>query len=169
MSNKPALNERQQIGDNGTIIFKKKYKNINDTLYWIIEQAKASYPYAVESFAQYDNPEQLFKVFKNLTHFRSDPKGTELIQSLPTLLENNWHGVAGGGDCDCFVTGLIALLWASGFHDMSIVLSGRTKGAPKHIYLYVYVNGERYTMDATEAYFDSEREYPYVQEIPINI
>ena len=165
----PALNDAPpyQIGENGNIIFKKKYGNINDTLYWIIEQAKASYPYAVENFTP-STPEQIFNTFRNLTEFHSDPKGVELIQSLPTLLTDNYHGISGAGDCDCFVTSLIALLWASGYTDISIVLTGRDKKTPKHIYLYVYVNGTRYTMDATQAYYDSERHYPYKQEIPIS-
>lgn len=151
----------------GVIQFKKKYKDINDTLYWIVEQAKASYPYAVENFNQ-QTPEQLFKTFRLITQYKSDPKDRELIQSLPTMLEDNWHGISGAGDCDCFVTGLIAMLWATGVYDIDIVLAGRNRRVPKHIYLYIYDNaGNRYVMDATEPFFNSERYYPFTQALPV--
>lgn len=150
-----------------TIQFKQKYKDINDTLYWLIEQAKVSIPYAAEKFESYDNPRDIFNTFKLVTTYKNDPPGVELIQSLPTLIEDNYHGIPGAGDCDCFATSLIALLWANGFNKINIVLASRTKKYPQHIYLTVIYKDKEYILDATQPYYNSERHYPYKQYLPL--
>lgn len=51
---------------------------------------------------QNSNPESLFNFLKVNTIYKNDPNGIELIQSAGTLFENNYHGIRGAGDCDCF-------------------------------------------------------------------
>lgn len=148
------------------IQFTQKYKDINDTLYWLIEQSKAHLPYAM-SLPSFDTPQELFETFKFWTKYENDPRDRELIQGLHTLLEENYHGWPGLGDCDCFTCGLISLCWANGFNDLYIVLAGRNPRTPSHIYLMIDHDGESYVMDATEPYFDSERYYPFKQRLKI--
>lgn len=147
--------------------FREPYQNINVVMYWIIEQTRASLPYALDRWTGYNSPEQIYNEFKAVTTYKNDPHGVELIQSLPTLLENNYHGIPGAGDCDCFTVGLLSILIANGFNDTYIVLVGNKRKAPQHIYLYTRVNDRIYILDNTQPMFNTERPYTYRQILPV--
>lgn len=150
-----------------TIEFRKPYKNINETLYWLVEQAKTGVPYCVEKFPEFDNPVQMYNYFKDKVSYHNDPPGVELIQSPGTLFEKNYWGRAGAGDCDCFVVLLLSSLWANGFNRNYIMLYGRNKKYPSHISLMNDDTGEPIYLDLTEKKVNSERHYPYYQKIPV--
>lgn len=151
--------------DYDTIAFRQPYKDINDTLYWMVEQAKAGVPYCREAFPKFSNPIDLYNYFNARVIYHNDPPGVELIQSPGTLFENNYWGDPGAGDCDCFVTLLLSCLWANGFNKNWIVLYGRSKKYPSHISLMTEFEGEKYYLDLTEKKFNKERHYPYYQQL----
>lgn len=146
-----------------TYEFKESYKDINTTLYWLVEQAKAGIDYCKRQFPAFSSPIEMFYYLKPRVTFHKDPPGTELIQSPGTMFENNYHGVPGAGDCDCFVTLLLACAWANGWPGSKIVLTGNRKRSPSHIYVIQEWNGEQIILDLTEPSPNSERQYKYKQ------
>ncbi len=146
---------------------KEPYQNINQVLKAMREQIIESLNYCIEELPQFDNPEQLFDFCKAITVYHKDPHGIELLQSVPTMLDNNYHGIAGAGDCDCFTILTIALCKAQAWNDNYIVLVGRKKVAPVHVYSAVRHNGKLYTLDLTNPYPNIERDYPYRQFVKL--
>jgi hypothetical protein len=148
---------------------KKKlpYKSINDTCKKIKMQVYDGLDYAINECPEFKSPEHIFYWLKRRTRYKHDPRGVELLQTLPTLLENNWHGENGAGDCDCFTIAFLTLMIANGFHnDLYVVLVGRRPKVPVHIYAgYIDANGIFKVCDLTNKHFDSERNYPYKQHL----
>jgi len=150
-----------------TLVYKDKYVDINDVLYWLVEQAKLGVPYCREKFPQFQDPSEMYQYFSSRVTFHADPPKTELIQSPGTLFENNYFDIPGAGDCDCFVCLLISACWAVGWNENYICLYGRSKKWPSHISMMTVFNGREYYMDLTETAFNTERHYPLKQLIPV--
>lgn len=145
---------------------KMQYQNLDHSLRLFRGQVSEGLEYAKQEMPPLDTPEKVFNWLKLRTRYKHDPKNTELFQTLPTLLDNNFHGITGAGDCDCFTIAALSTLIANGFTDCGIVLVGRNRFQPVHIYAYVNDNGKRYHLDLTNKYFDQTRFYPYAQYIP---
>lgn len=146
-----------------------KYKNLNHALRLFKTQVTESIPYALEELPRFETPEEAFKYLRKKVTYKRDPKGVELFQTMPTLFENNFHGITGAGDCDCFTIAALATLIANGFTNCGIVLVGRNPLTPVHIYAYVDYNGKRNYFDLTNRTYDYERSYPFRQEIPYKL
>lgn len=149
---------------------KKPYLNLQNTLKYFKGQVYDGVNYAIDNLPRFSTPEEIYDWFKLRTTYINDPKGVELFQCLPTLLDANFHNVTGGGDCDCFtcatLTATIAsMLKGAKFKNFGIVLVGRNPYNPVHIYQYLDYNGERFYIDLTNPVFNYEREYPYKQEV----
>lgn len=144
-----------------------QYQNLNHALKLFKIQVLEGIPYAQNECPKFDTPEEAFNWLKLRTKYKNDPQGTELFQTLPTLLENNFHGITGHGDCDCFTIAILSILAANNFKNIGIVLVGRNRYNPVHIYAY-YVNdkGEKEFLDLTNKYYNQTRHYSYKQEIP---
>jgi len=145
---------------------KEKYRGINQTMLAIREQILDSYDYCANNFVA-NSPESLFKLIKANVIYKNDPPGVELLQTSETLFENNFHGVRGAGDCDCFTITAIAALMVNGFTENEIILAGKSKRQPSHIYCRTFWNNRWYILDLTEPFFNKERNYPYKQSIRI--
>ena len=146
------------------------YINLNDTLRKFKIQVIEGIPYAKKNLPEFTDPQQIFDYLKLRTKYKHDPEGVELFQTLPTLLENNYHGQSGLGDCDCFSLALCTVLAANNFKNFGIVLVGRNRLTPVHIYCYVIdANGDKKYLDLTNKYYDQTRSYPYRQEIQFNL
>lgn len=150
-----------------TIELRKPYKNINEVLFYIVEQAKIGVNYCKNSAPKFNDPQKLFNYYNHRVIYKNDPPNTELIQSAGTLFENNFHGIPGAGDCDCFATLLLSSLWANGMNENYIVLYGRSKRHPSHISIMTVFNGNDFYLDLTEKKFNTERHYPFKQLIPV--
>lgn len=149
------------------IEFREPYKNINTTLYWLVEQAKTGIPYCREAFPEFRDPAEMYQYFNGRVTYHNDPPGVELIQSPGTMFENNYFGISGAGDCDCFVTLLLSACWANGWGETYICLYGNSKKFPSHISMMIIFDGRPYYMDLTEKKFDVERDYTNKQELPV--
>jgi len=143
------------------------YTDINATMRGIRQQVIDSLEFCVNEMPRFDDPEQMFKALKNMTVYKNDPPGTELLQSVPTLFKNNYWGISGAGDCDCFSILVLAMCVAHGWNKQEIILAGRSKLMPVHIWTVVYVDGKRYSMDLTNAYCNIERNYKFIQVLPV--
>ena len=145
-----------------------KYKDLPHTLEMMKYQILDGVPYAAKHLPKFRSPEEIFHWLKLRTVYFNDPAGTELLQSLPTLLENNYHGVAGAGDCDCFTIALLTILYANGFKGCGFSLVGRSKKAPVHIYAEATDGNKLRPMDLTSPFYDYERtKYKYKQFVPM--
>lgn len=146
--------------------YKIPYNSLNDTLEALTIQAMLSVNYCAQKWGTNNSLSRIFTIVKQNTTYVNDPRDVELIQSVPTLIENNYHGIPGAGDCDCFSVFLIALLIANGFqpNQIFIVLQGRTIKTPSHI----FIECENKYLDATENHYNTMRNYPYIQKIKLS-
>lgn len=116
---------------------KFNYRGLDQVLNLIHYKIKESLPFAREYVPNYiHSAEDLFYFLKSKLIYKSDPKGIELLQSFPALMLDNYHGIAGAGDCDCFVIAGAASLHSIGI-PYTIELAGNGKN-PTHIYLAVH-------------------------------
>ena len=142
---------------------KVQYKDINQVMRAMREQIAGSIPYCLDELPTFRDPQAMFEFCRLITTYHSDPPGVELIQSVPTLLDNNFWGIPGAGDCDCFTILTVALCIANGWNENYIVLVGRKKIAPVHVYSATRFNGKLITLDLTNPYPNIERPYKYRQ------
>jgi len=148
---------------------KKKYKDLDDTLFHLKLQVKHSLPFASIVVPEFSHPRELFDWLKKRVTYKNDPPETELLQSMQTLLSGNFWGIKGAGDCDCFTIATLASAIVNGWDNLYIVLVGRQKSHPVHIYTVIYWGGKRYVIDLTNKEFNQERDsYKYFQEVPVN-
>jgi hypothetical protein len=142
---------------------KKKYiyKSLADTLIQLKKQAIESIPYCYDLTANIDNPEQLFEYLKTIITYKRDPPGIELLQTAKTLIENNWHGQSGYGDCDCFSILSLACLYCIGENNLFTIVAGQSDKSPSHIYTGFLKHGTFYDFDLTTDYFNVSRPYKY--------
>lgn len=151
------------------MILKKNYKNINDTLKHIRLQIEESIPFAKDYVPKFNSPNDLFLWLKPQLRYKNDPKGIELLQTFQTLIINNYYGVPGTGDCDCFtIAGVSACMvqkWSN--KKMYIILAGRNKFTPVHIWSGVELNNKDYALDFTNNIPNKVRDYPFTQKLYI--
>jgi len=146
------------------------YRDLNHALKLLRLQIIEGIPYAQSNCPQFKTPLDAFNWLKMRTKYKNDPNNTELFQTLPTLLEDNFHGITGHGDCDCFTIAILTILAANNFNNIGIVLVGRNRFTPVHIYAYYKdEKGEKHFLDLTNKYYNQTRRYTYFQEIPFNL
>jgi hypothetical protein len=143
------------------------YTDINATMKGIRTQVIDSIEYAQNNLPRFKNPEQMFNVLKQMTTYRNDPPGVELLQSVGTLFENNYWGVSGAGDCDCFSILVLTCCLVNGWNNQEIILAGRSRLAPVHIWTRVKFKGRWYDVDLTQPYINSVRPYKFTQALPV--
>jgi hypothetical protein len=149
-------------------VLKRRYKDINDTMRAIKTQIIDGMQFAVTKTPEFKTPEELWNWLKPQLTYEDDPQGTELLQCIQTLLTNkNHHGKKGRGDCDCFSIACCTLMIANDWDNINVVLAGRTKKNPVHIYMEIQFKGKWYTLDFTNKRFNTERPYPLTQRIPV--
>jgi hypothetical protein len=147
---------------------KRIYQNadLGLTMEGIRLQIQDSIPYAKIN-CHYTNPKDIYTFLKRQVTYKNDPPGIELVQSMQTLFENNYYGVPGMGDCDCFTTTYTACCIAARV-PVCIVLAGRKKNQFVHIYNAVKYLGEWVPADLTQPTFNDERYYAYKKYLLID-
>lgn len=148
-------------------VLKIPYTDINAVMRGIRTQVIDSIDYCVNQMPSFESPEQMFNTLRNMVKYKNDPDGIELLQSVPTLFEDNFWGVSGMGDCDCFSILLLSMNVANGFNEQQIVLAGRSKLSPVHIWVRVKFKGCWYDMDLTQQFFNTKRKYKYCQYLNV--
>jgi hypothetical protein len=143
------------------------YTDINATMRGIRTQVIDSLNYCVNNMPTFDHPKQMFDNLKLMTRYKNDPPGIELLQSVPTLFECNYWGMRGAGDCDCFSILVLSMCCAHNWNDQEIILAGRSKTAPVHIWTRVKFSGDWYDMDLTQPFFNTRREYKFLQHLKV--
>jgi hypothetical protein len=139
--------------------------DIHQTIWGIRMQIQDSLPFA-RKWCQYTEPRMIWRQLKSVITYNSDPPDIELLQSLPTLLNDNYWGKSGFGDCDCFTIAYTSCCIAKGI-PVKIVLCGHRPNEFSHIYNLVQVNGEWVEADLTQPTFASARKYKNYKIISI--
>ena len=145
----------------------KRYDDLNDVLRHIRLQIEESIPFAQSYVPSFNSPVDLFHWMKPQLHYRKDPTGKELLQSFPTLIKNNYYGIPGTGDCDCFSIAMCSASAVQNWKGMKvwIKLAGRNKSNAVHIWSGVDIDGKSYPLDLTNPVPLYERDYQYVQKL----
>jgi hypothetical protein len=131
----------------------------------IKRQAFEGIPYMRAKLPKPMSKTQLFNYLKERVTYKHDPKGIELVHTPQSFFEDNYHGKKAHGDCDDFTALSIAALKAQGIAEgrIDVALTGRSKRVPRHIYLRV----DDQPFDLTNDQIGEERQYPYIQTIPL--
>jgi len=152
------------------MILLKEYEDLSDVLIHIKKQVIDSLEYASENLPAFRDPRELFYWLKDRTVYLSDPSTIELLMSMETLMDGSRTGIPGAGDCDDFtITGLASCI-VNGWLKNKIVLVGRERSAPVHIYFTTNYEGIDYVFDLTNPDFNQERKnYRYRQYLDFRI
>jgi len=146
------------------MILTKKYESLEDTLLHLKMQVIDSLPFAQQIVPQFNSPEQLYDWMKKRRTYVKDPDGIELLQHMETFVTGSRLGIPWGGDCDCLTIAALAALEVSGLSPTYVILVGRKRDIPVHIYAGVEDNGEIVPFDLTNEYYGEERNtYKYQQ------
>lgn len=144
----------------------EQYKNIGHTLQMLGVQVRESLDYAEEFVPMDTSAKELFWILRQNVVYVNDPPGVELLQSMPSLFEDNYHGIPGAGDCDCFtITGTACAIVAE--IPTRIILVGDQSSAPTHIYNEVWENGQWKAFDLVNPFYDQTKKYKYKRIIEI--
>ena len=147
-------------------VIKVPFKNVTQTLKGIHTQVNDSLDYCAQNMPIYKDPKAMYYGLLPLIQYKNDPPNVELLQSVPTLFENNYWGRSGAGDCDCFTILVLSMCAVHGWHNQRIVLCGRSKFNPVHIFSQVKHNGKWVTLDLTARLYDTHRPYKFYQHLP---
>lgn len=141
-------------------VLKIPYPNLNESLKYLRLQVIDSLKYC-NQFKKLNSLKDVFDFCKSRFTYKSDPIGVEYFQTVQTLLKNN-----GLGDCDDATIFVLSILCVNNFDNFGIILAGRNKYRPTHIYCYAYENGKKFNLDLTNKNFNQIRNYPFKQFIP---
>lgn len=151
-----------------------KYRDLEQVLLAMKQQVIDSLP-AAERLNIRGTPREIFDSLRSMLYYVPDPQGNELLQQLDTLLNwngNNYHGLSGAGDCDCFTIAALAVLLNAGYSNLYAVLAGYNRQHPPvHIFCQVYRPSEKkiYNFDLTQREFNKVKNYPYFQRLPFSL
>jgi len=137
--------------------------SIDQTIKGMRTQTAASLKYARLWLNGERDPQRIFYLLKASTTYKSDPKNIELLQKMETLFENNYWGISGAGDCDCFSIAFAACMQVVNI-ESRFVLAGRTPNVWVHVYNAIFFRGEWMAVDLTCSNFNVERPYKFTIE-----
>lgn len=136
-----------------------------DVIYYMREKVKESIPYAKSYCPKSSSPEDLFYKIKMTLTYYPDGFNRELLQSMQTLYDYNFHGISGAGDCDCFtVTGLACLL-VNGYKPLYIVLAGYDANKPCHVFGGLGTGNDFKKFDLCAPYYNHSKKYNWYKKI----
>lgn len=144
----------------GTLKANYNYISLGDTLNMLDKQISISVPFAIDFCENVSaTPYSLFRYLKSQLTYRDDPDGVELIQSMPSLFLNNYYGVSGMGDCDCFTVTACASMIAKGI-STGYTIYGNDKW-PTHIAADAYYQGSKVIFDLVAPDIGQVRDYKW--------
>jgi len=146
---------------------KEKYTTLQRTLDCMQTQIEESLSFARNFVPRGETPRSLFALLKQHTTYRNDPPGVELLQSMPTLMHNNYYGIPGAGDCDCFCIAAVASCKVENI-PVRIVIVGNTEKNPTHVYCEVLDNGRWTAFDLCSPFYGETKKYRYLSRIKVN-
>ena len=139
---------------------KVPYRSLGHTIKMMQKQIEESLEYAHDFIPRNTTAKELFFILRQNTTYKHDPPGVELLQSFPSMMQDNYHGIPGAGDCDCFTIAAIACCVEAGI-PCRIVIVGNSKAAPTHVYAEVLDQGKWMPFDLVNPYYGHTKKYKY--------
>jgi transglutaminase-like putative cysteine protease len=85
---------------------------------------------------------------------------------MPTLMHNNFYGIPGAGDCDCFTITAVACCKVERI-PVRIVVVGNTPKNPTHVYCEVLDGGRWVPFDLCSPFYGDTKKYRYLSIIKV--
>ena len=148
------------------MVLKEKYTTLQRTLDGMQRQIEDSLSFARNFVPRGETPRSLFTLLKQHTTYRHDPPGVELLQSMPTLMHNNFYGIPGAGDCDCFTIAAVACCKVENI-PVRIVVVGNNPKNPTHVYCEVLDGGKWTAFDLVNEFYGQTKKYRYLSRIKV--
>ena len=148
------------------MVLKEKYTTLERTLDAMRVQIQDSLSFARNFVPRGETPKSLFHLLKQHTTYRNDPPGVELLQSMPTLIKNNFYGIAGAGDCDCFTIAAVACCKVEKI-PVRIVIVGNSPKNATHVYCEVLDGGRWVPFDLVNEFYGQTKKYRYLSVIKV--
>jgi hypothetical protein len=148
------------------MVLKEKYTTLQRTLDCMQTQIEDSLSFARNFVPRGETPRSLFSLLKAHTTYRHDPPGVELLQSMPTLISNNFYGIPGAGDCDCLTIAAVSCLVVEKI-PVRIVVVGNTAKNPTHVYCEVLDGGRWTPFDLCSPFYGDTKKYRYLSIIKV--
>jgi hypothetical protein len=145
---------------------KERYVSLADTIQKMGMQVYDSLDYADKYLPYNVTPKEIFHILKQNTTYKHDPQGVELLQSMPSLMDDNYWGHSGWGDCDCFTIAGVACCTVRGYKTRYVVV-GNDRNAPSHIYFQVHDGRKWVDFDLVAPYYGITKPYKYQNSFPI--
>jgi hypothetical protein len=146
---------------------KYQYKSLGDTLRQMSAQIAESVSYADAFMPRSTNTLEMWSILKDNLVYKNDPPGIELLQSFPSLMEDNYWGEPGAGDCDCFTIAACACAVARGI-PVRCVIVGNDPKAPSHIYCQMWEDGRWIDFDLVHSDYGFTKPYKYKQILKVH-
>lgn len=150
------------------MILNRDYISLEDCLLHLKIQVVESLAYVRKEFPAFTDADTMFAWLKERVTYLDDPEGVELLQMVPTLVAGTRTGKPWAGDCDCFTILSLSCLIVNGFTPY-VILTGRKKDVPVHIYAGVEDSTGIVPFDLTNDEYGIERKYKYQQILPFKI
>ena len=146
---------------------KYKYKSLKDTIDKIGQQIAYSVDYANDFLPSHTSPKEIWSILKDNTIYKHDPPGVELLQSFPSLMDDNYWGTPGMGDCDCFTIAAVSCAVARGI-PVRCVLVGNHSDMPSHIYCQMFDGSAWIDFDLVNSDYGYTKPYKYKQILNVH-
>lgn len=143
------------------------YRSLDHTLKMMAVQIHDSLDYADKFLPQNTSVDEIWRILKDNLIYKHDPPGIELLQSFPSLMEDNYWGVPGAGDCDCFTIAAISCAVVRGFPARAVVV-GNTKEAPTHIYAELWDGSKWVIFDLVAPTLGDTKRYKVVTKLKVH-
>ena len=146
---------------------KYKYKSLEDTLRQMSAQIAESVSYADHFIPRSTNVREIWTILKDNLVYKHDPPNIELLQSFPSLMEDNYWGTPGAGDCDCFTIAACACAVARKI-PVRCVIVGNQSDAPTHIYCQMWDGKSWVDFDLVNSDYGVTKPYKYKQILNVH-
>lgn len=110
---------------------------------------------------------EIWSILKDNLIYKNDPPGIELLQSFPSLMNDNYWGIPGAGDCDCFVIAALACAKARGIPARAVIV-GNSSNNPTHIYCQMFDGSKYIDFDLVSSTYGTTKAYKNKQIIKLH-
>ncbi len=112
-------------------------------------------------------PKEIWFILKDNLVYKNDPPGIELLQSFPSLMNDNYWGIPGAGDCDCFTIAALACAAARGIPARAVIV-GNSSEAPTHVYAQLWDGSRWIDFDLVSSDYGVTKPYKHKQTLKLH-
>lgn len=146
---------------------KMPYRDLQHTIQMMGKQVAEGVDYADKYLPYNTTPLEIWTILKQNTTYKNDPPGVELLQSMPSLLDDNYWGIPGAGDCDCFTIAALTCAAARGIPARAVIV-GNSKNAPTHVYAQLWDGSRWIDFDLVSSVYGVTKPYKFRQTLKMH-